>query len=227
VTDSEFLDDRDCEPKAHTLSLRQALALALHCMQKQRIWNGMGWTYNPLPARDYVPAMEKLREALAQKDEAPAVALTAAEQGVLRRALKAASVRIAAPPQPEGGAWRPIDTAPADMSESVVVRWTNSDGEERREFDIKQDGCWIGWHDHAEHVEIIGGHGVSYDPPYQHWLPMPAYPPAALPESAELSDGEIIRIYKHTLAMLPSHLQSDELRVACCRAVLAAARGTR
>jgi hypothetical protein len=176
VTDSEFLDDRDCEPKGHTLSLRQALALALHCMQKQRIWNGMGWTYNPLPARDYVPAMEKLREALAQKDEAPAVALTPVEQDVLRRALKTASVRIAAPPQPEGGAWRPIDTAPADMPEPVVVRWTNGDGEECRQFDHKEEGVWIGWHEYAENVEIIGGHGVSYDAPYEHWLPMPPAP---------------------------------------------------
>ena len=28
----------------------------------------------------------------------------------------------------------------------------------------------------AEHVEVIGGHGVSYTPPYKHWLQLPAAP---------------------------------------------------
>jgi hypothetical protein len=74
--------------------------------------------------------------------------------------------------------WMPIETAPADMAEHVVVRWVDSDGDEMRQFDRKEDGCWMSWHDHAEHVEIIGGHGVSYTPPYEHWMPLPA-PPAA------------------------------------------------
>ena len=75
--------------------------------------------------------------------------------------------------------WRPIETAPDTMTGTVVVRWVNSDGEECRELDYKEDGCWIGWHEHAEHVEIIGGHGVSYTPPYTGWMPLPPPPDAA------------------------------------------------
>jgi len=75
--------------------------------------------------------------------------------------------------------WRSIDTAPDSMSEVVVVRFVNSDGEECHEFDYKEDGCWIRWHEHAEHVEVIGGHGVSYTPPYVHWMPLPPAPDAA------------------------------------------------
>lgn len=74
------------------------------------------------------------------------------------------------------GAWLPIATAPEDMTEPVVVRWVNSDGEEAREFDYKEDGFWVGWSDHAEHVQMIGGWGVSEKPPYEHWLPLPAAP---------------------------------------------------
>jgi seryl-tRNA synthetase len=72
--------------------------------------------------------------------------------------------------------WQPIETAPDDMTETVAVRWVNSDGEECRELDYKEDGCWMGWHEHAEHVEIIGGHGVSYTPPYENWKPLPTPP---------------------------------------------------
>ena len=75
--------------------------------------------------------------------------------------------------------WRGIETAPDTMTGTVVVRWVNSDGEECRELDYKEDGCWIGWHEHAEHVEIIGGHGVSYTPPYTGWMPLPLPPDAA------------------------------------------------
>lgn len=75
--------------------------------------------------------------------------------------------------------WRPIETAPDSMSEIVVVRFVNSDGEECHEFDYREDGCWIRWHEHAEHVEVIGGHGVSYTPPYKHWMPLPPKPDAA------------------------------------------------
>jgi len=79
--------------------------------------------------------------------------------------------QIAAAPQ-----WQPIETAPDNMTNPVAVRWLNREGEESREFDYKEDGCWMGWHDHAEHVEMIGGHGVSYAPPYEHWMPLPAAP---------------------------------------------------
>jgi hypothetical protein len=72
--------------------------------------------------------------------------------------------------------WRPIETAPNDMTEQVAVRWIGGDGAEQRDLDYKEDGCWMGWHDHAEHVEVIGGHGVSYTPPYLHWMPLPPAP---------------------------------------------------
>ena len=72
--------------------------------------------------------------------------------------------------------WRPIETAPDDMKECVVVRWVDKDGAERRDFDYREDGCWMIWHDRAEHVEMIGGHGVSYTAPYQGWMPLPSAP---------------------------------------------------
>ena len=72
--------------------------------------------------------------------------------------------------------WQPIETAPQDMTECVVVRWVDGDGQEHQDFDYTEDGCWVGWHEHAEHVEMIGGHGVSYTPPYQHYMPLPAAP---------------------------------------------------
>lgn len=72
--------------------------------------------------------------------------------------------------------WQPIETAPQDMTECVVVRWVDSEGQEHQDFDYKEDGCWMRWHDHAAHVEVIGGHGVSYTPPYQHYMPLPAAP---------------------------------------------------
>jgi hypothetical protein len=75
--------------------------------------------------------------------------------------------------------WRPIETAPEDMAEEVVVRWLDSDGAMCQQFDYTEDGCWMEWHNHAEHVEIIGGHGVSYKPPYTHWKPLPAPPDSA------------------------------------------------
>jgi hypothetical protein len=89
---------------------------------------------------------------------------------------------VAAPTQPAAGAdvldarWQPIETAPQDMTECVVVRWVDGDGQEHQDFDYTEDGCWVGWHEHAEHVEMIGGHGVSYTPPYQHYMPLPAAP---------------------------------------------------
>ena len=79
----------------------------------------------------------------------------------------------AAPVVPQ---WLPIESAPADMTECVAVRWVDSEGEECRGLDYTEDGCWMGWHDHAEHTEIIGGHGVSYTPPYIGWHPLPPAP---------------------------------------------------
>lgn len=72
--------------------------------------------------------------------------------------------------------WQPIETAPDDMDAIVVVRWTDNEGAEQHDFDYKEEGCWRNWHDRAEHTEIIGGHGVSYTPPYEHWMPLPPPP---------------------------------------------------
>lgn len=77
-------------------------------------------------------------------------------------------------PAPEG--WQPIATAPKDMDQPVVVRWMDSDGPICHDLDYTEDGCWQKWNDHAEHVHIIGGHGVSYTPPYTHWMQLPPAP---------------------------------------------------
>lgn len=77
------------------------------------------------------------------------------------------------------GAWLPIATAPEGRL--VVVGWLESEDDEhpeRHDFDWLEDGCWSKWHDYAEHVEVIGGHGVGYTPPYTHWLNLPAIPGA-------------------------------------------------
>jgi hypothetical protein len=72
--------------------------------------------------------------------------------------------------------WRPIETAPENTEREVVVQWIDSDGAICRDLDYREDGCWMGWHNHAEHVEMIGGHGVSYTPPYTNWMPLPPAP---------------------------------------------------
>lgn len=77
--------------------------------------------------------------------------------------------------------WQPIAEAPDDAL--CVVAWRDpQDGEERHDLDCREDGCWQRWQDHAEHVEMIGGHGVSYTAPYTHFMrlgPIPAAPAAA------------------------------------------------
>jgi hypothetical protein len=70
-------------------------------------------------------------------------------------------------------AWQPIETAPENMTGVVVVRWKDSEGNEQHDFDYTEDGCWMKWHEHAEHVQMIGGHGVSYTPPYTHFMEIP------------------------------------------------------
>jgi len=77
-----------------------------------------------------------------------------------------------ATPKPEPMTWQPIETAPEKTGGLVVVRWLDSDGAVCHDLDHTEDGCWMRWHDHAEHVEVIGGHGVSYTPPYTQWLPL-------------------------------------------------------
>lgn len=80
---------------------------------------------------------------------------------------------VAAPQSDEArDAWQPIETAPENTGDLVVVYWIDEAGGERYDLDYTEDGCWMQWHDRAEHVEIIGGHGVSYTPPYTHWMPL-------------------------------------------------------
>lgn len=93
------------------------------------------------------------------------------------------------PSPPEGmvGGWMPIATAPE--GQMVVVGWLDpEDAEhpERHDFDLLEDGCWQQWHEHAEHVEVIGGHGVSYTPPYTVWMPVSPIPTS----SADSRKGE-------------------------------------
>lgn len=89
-------------------------------------------------------------------------------------------------------AWRPIDEAPENTPRPVVVGWVDAEGQEQTCFDFTEDGCWSEWHDHAEHVEVIGGHGVSYTPPYTHFLEVP--PLSAAPaQQAEPTTGSWVR----------------------------------
>jgi hypothetical protein len=91
------------------------------------------------------------------------------------------SMLSAAPkPSPVQDGWLPIETAPMD-GDLVAVFWLNSDGEEMHDLDHTEDGCWVKWHDYAEHVEIIGGNGVSYTPPYTHWKHLGAPKPKDQP----------------------------------------------
>lgn len=81
------------------------------------------------------------------------------------------------PSPPEGAGWRPIAEAPE--GQMVVVGWLDpedTEHPERHDFDLLEDGCWQRWHDHAEHVQVIGGHGVSYTPPYTVWMPVGPIP---------------------------------------------------
>ncbi|MGN8004321.1 hypothetical protein ACTJKQ_14155 [Acidovorax sp. 22279] len=87
--------------------------------------------------------------------------------------------RYTHPSPPEGmvGGWQDIATAPE--GQMVVVGWLDpEDAEhpERHDFDLLEDGCWQQWHERAEHVEVIGGHGVSYTPPYTVWMPVSPIP---------------------------------------------------
>lgn len=102
---------------------------------------------------------------------------------------------------PQAVGWLPIEDAPDNMTECVVVRWVDGDGQEHRDLDYREDGCWMRWHDHAEHVEIIGGHGVSYTPPYEHYMPVPPAPPTQqgggerlLPERRREGHGQTQRL---------------------------------
>ena len=86
----------------------------------------------------------------------------------------AARAALSHPSTPQG--WKQIGEAPECMDRQVLVFWLDSEGNEQTQFDYTEDGCWMEWHNYAEHVEIIGGHGVSYAPPYTHWMPLPPPP---------------------------------------------------
>lgn len=80
-----------------------------------------------------------------------------------------------APPARVDG-WQPIETAPENMDRPVVVTWVDADGKEQTCFDYTEDGCWMEWHNHVEHILMIGGYGVSDEPPYMNWMPLPPAP---------------------------------------------------
>lgn len=95
----------------------------------------------------------------------------------LEREIEALRVRQCLRKISEPSGWQPIETAPE--GQMVVVGWfdpEDHDTPERHDFDSLEDGCWQKWHEHAEYVEVIGGHGVSYTAPYTSWMPVPAIP---------------------------------------------------
>ena len=48
--------------------LRNALIFVSHKLEGGRIWNGMGWTYNPLHPIHYKPALARIDAALAKQE---------------------------------------------------------------------------------------------------------------------------------------------------------------
>jgi hypothetical protein len=107
--------------------------------------------------------------------------------GTEQQMFEAWNARAAIEAQRVPDGWQPIGTAPENMAEMVIVYWIDREGEKHHDFDYTEDGCWMQWHSHAEHVEIIGGNGVSYTPPYTHWMPLPAAPGASAPPVAQPS----------------------------------------
>ncbi|RRA01872.1 hypothetical protein [Burkholderia cepacia] len=77
---------------------------------------------------------------------------------------------------PDGEAWRPIETAPADTE--VVVFWLDPESPEhpeRYDFDMLDDGCWRQWTDHYEWAHSVAPAGSRLpreQPPYTHWKPL-------------------------------------------------------
>ena len=52
---------QDCAKTLHDIA---------HGLESSRIWNGMGWTYNPLHSFKYLPLVEKARESATQAKQA-------------------------------------------------------------------------------------------------------------------------------------------------------------
>lgn len=77
---------------------------------------------------------------------------------------------------PDGEAWRPIETAPADTE--VVVFWLDPESPEhpeRYDFDMLDDGCWRQWTDHYEWAHSVAPAGSRLpreQPPYTHRKPL-------------------------------------------------------
>lgn len=72
--------------------------------------------------------------------------------------------------------WQPIETAPEGVQ--LVVFWVDPTGwesqQDRYDFDMLKDGCWIRHADHHEHYLMVGGPSMGPGPgekaPYTHWM---------------------------------------------------------
>lgn len=73
--------------------------------------------------------------------------------------------------------WQPINTAPD--GETVVVGWISEGGFECYDFDICDEGLWIGHESAREHFLAVaspGDTGPGVDPPYTHWMSIEKLP---------------------------------------------------
>lgn len=59
--------DGDGLHREEVARLRQAIADAAYTLERARIWNGMGWTYNPLHSFHYLPLRDRLRKILEEQ----------------------------------------------------------------------------------------------------------------------------------------------------------------
>lgn len=87
------------------------------------------------------------------------------------------SLTVAQPAPAVPAGWRPISEAPE--GKLIVAGWIDSEGQEWHDFDYLEDGTWMHWQDHYDHVTAIGGHGVKEQAPYTHFMdiaPIPAAP---------------------------------------------------
>lgn len=72
--------------------------------------------------------------------------------------------------------WQPIETAPEGVQ--LVVFWVDPTGwpgeQDRYDFDMLEDGCWLAHANHHEHYLMVGGPFMGPGPgekaPYTHWM---------------------------------------------------------